>query len=381
MGNELRTMYLCIHALQVAPVSCINRDDTGSPKNCIYGGTARMRVSSQCWKRAIRMYMKEKYADDGIRTKDIVNILTKRLSDECNCDVDQASDYVVRWLKKIGILSKKYEISSGKKKGKDGQIEESSKDTSAFFSMAQIKSLVELLEERYNDEKDRKKNEDDDKEEKKREAEFEKKLRNAVKDKPSVSELLFGRMFASNPDLDYDAACQVAHAFSVNEVYEEPDYFTVVPDIKAEGAMAGSDYLDTKLFNSGVLYRFADLNISEGSELRNANYKVDAAKVASQFLESFVCSMPKGSINAYANMTLPEIVVVELRDDVPVSFAPAFVKAIEGNDIRGAAIKEMTSYEDKISRLYGGPVKKWVLGEVSLKELCAQVESEINRRL
>lgn len=39
-------LYMDIHALQVVPASCINRDDTGSPKELIYGGRIRGRVSS-----------------------------------------------------------------------------------------------------------------------------------------------------------------------------------------------------------------------------------------------------------------------------------------------------------------------------------------------
>ena len=46
MKNNL---YLDIHVLQNVPPSCINRDDTGSPKTAKYGGVVRARVSSQSW--------------------------------------------------------------------------------------------------------------------------------------------------------------------------------------------------------------------------------------------------------------------------------------------------------------------------------------------
>ena len=367
METNAKTMYLCLHALQVIPVSCINRDDTGTPKTCIYGGSSRMRVSSQCWKRAIRMYLREKYGDTGVRTKFISRILSERLVEETKYNEKEVTNFVKKWLGQAGIISSK----------------EDGKNTSAFFSNGQINSLYDLLLKRFRDEKEAEQNINEGKDEKKLDSDkkFTGGLANAIMDKPTVSELLFGRMFAGKPSLNYDAACQVAHSFSVNEVFEEPDYFTVVGDIKYEENLGGSDFLETKLFNSGVLYRFADVNLSEGTELRNEHYKIDAAKTVCQFIEAFTLSMPTGSANAYANMTLPEIVVVELRDDIPVSFAPAFVQAIEGKDICKEAIQEMERYEEKISRLYGSPVKKWVLGEVSLNELCRQVEKEINRRL
>ena len=66
----MKRLYLDIHALQIMPPSCVNRDDTNTPKTCVYGGKIRTRVSSQCWKRAIRMYMKDNELEDiGIRTK------------------------------------------------------------------------------------------------------------------------------------------------------------------------------------------------------------------------------------------------------------------------------------------------------------------------
>ena len=40
-----KRLYVDFHVLQTVPPSCINRDDTGSPKTAIYGGVTRARVS------------------------------------------------------------------------------------------------------------------------------------------------------------------------------------------------------------------------------------------------------------------------------------------------------------------------------------------------
>lgn len=45
----MNNYYIDVHVLQTVPPSCVNRDDTGSPKTSIYGGTTRARVSSQAW--------------------------------------------------------------------------------------------------------------------------------------------------------------------------------------------------------------------------------------------------------------------------------------------------------------------------------------------
>ncbi|NET62441.1 MAG: type I-E CRISPR-associated protein Cas7/Cse4/CasC, partial [Symploca sp. SIO2E6] len=49
-----------IHILQSYPVSCLNRDDVGSPKSAIFGGVRRARISSQCQKRAHRLNFNER---------------------------------------------------------------------------------------------------------------------------------------------------------------------------------------------------------------------------------------------------------------------------------------------------------------------------------
>jgi CRISPR system Cascade subunit CasC len=45
-----------IHVLQNFAPSCLNRDDTNTPKDCEFGGHRRARISSQCIKRSVRRY-------------------------------------------------------------------------------------------------------------------------------------------------------------------------------------------------------------------------------------------------------------------------------------------------------------------------------------
>ena len=70
MKNNL---YVDIHVLQNVPPSCINRDDTGSPKTAKYGGAVRARVSSQAWKHEMRKRFGE------ILDKDMVGVRTKKV--------------------------------------------------------------------------------------------------------------------------------------------------------------------------------------------------------------------------------------------------------------------------------------------------------------
>jgi CRISPR system Cascade subunit CasC len=86
------TMFIELHIVQNFPPSNLNRDDVGQPKDSDFGGFRRARVSSQCFKRAIRYAGKdpqdkggksvfERYTQVPLadRTKLIVSALTKRL--------------------------------------------------------------------------------------------------------------------------------------------------------------------------------------------------------------------------------------------------------------------------------------------------------------
>ncbi|GAG35872.1 unnamed protein product, partial [marine sediment metagenome] len=70
-----------IHVLQSFAPSNLNRDDTGAPKDAIFGGTRRARVSSQCLKRAVRRHFREKAEWKEIFS-DNLGLRSKRLLDE-----------------------------------------------------------------------------------------------------------------------------------------------------------------------------------------------------------------------------------------------------------------------------------------------------------
>ena len=76
------TKFVELHLIQNFAPSCLNRDDTGSPKDCQFGGVRRARISSQCFKRAIREHFKsdKRWSDKlGTRTKRLVEKASEQL--------------------------------------------------------------------------------------------------------------------------------------------------------------------------------------------------------------------------------------------------------------------------------------------------------------
>lgn len=62
-----------LHILQSFPVSCLNRDDVGSPKSAVFGGVPRARISSQCLKRASRVLARQNHHGfEGIRSRHLL---------------------------------------------------------------------------------------------------------------------------------------------------------------------------------------------------------------------------------------------------------------------------------------------------------------------
>jgi len=73
--------FIEIHAIQNFAPSNLNRDDTGAPKDAFFGGRRRARISSQCLKRAVREYFKQK-AKGNLFDANSIAIRTKRLQEE-----------------------------------------------------------------------------------------------------------------------------------------------------------------------------------------------------------------------------------------------------------------------------------------------------------
>ncbi|MCI5811620.1 MAG: type I-E CRISPR-associated protein Cas7/Cse4/CasC [Clostridiales bacterium] len=346
-------LYVDFHILQTVPPSCVNRDDTGSPKTAKYGGVTRARVSSQAWKRAMRVMFRETVFDPeqvGIRTKRIVGMVAEQIAKQ-NPQAD-AETLAKEALEFAGI------------KVKDAQ-----KGTDALFFMSeeQAKTLATLI---LRGEKN------------------QKTYKGALKDAPSIDMALFGRMVANAHLLSYDAAAQVAHSISTHAVENEYDYFTAVDDLAPEDN-AGAGHIGTQEFNSATLYRYATVNLME---LARSKGRKEIPSILRGFAEAFVRSMPTGKQNSFANRTLPELVYVTIRQDQPVYLGGAFEKPVEagrGGYVRGS-VDALKAYAEKTYENYGMPPKKaFAVGDgldemaetLTLPDLLDKLESAVRVEL
>lgn len=330
---DTKRLYIDLHVLQTVPPSCVNRDDTGSPKTAVYGGATRARVSSQAWKHSIRKMFAEEMEDTvetGKRTLKATDLVAKELA-VLRPEQDEAArkKAAKKALENAGI-----------------KLKDDNNAALLFLSMAQVRALAQLAAENCEDKDAYKK---------------------ALKENPSVDMALFGRMVASDASLNYDAAAQVAHSISTHAVQNEFDYFTAVDDCAPEDA-TGAGHLGTVEYNSSTLYRYATVNAVELAKMLGKENTAEAIRL---FAEAFIRSMPTGKQNSFANRTLPDAVYVTLREDQPVNLCGAFEKPVRKSaegyaEPSKAALKQ---YARQVYRCFAdAPAKSFAVG-IGMEEL------------
>jgi CRISPR system Cascade subunit CasC len=361
MNMKTNRLFLDVHILQTVPPSCVNRDDTGSPKTAVYGGATRARVSSQAWKKATRDAFKVallEEGDIGLRTKNILDLIYDDLQNKQNeADAYKYIEEVLTAanLKQSKKKDKKAEDSAGALEQKEDDGKNKKEMGALFFiSPQQVKAIAELTREYI------KKEETLSKEEFKA---WVKGLKasaiEALNSAPTIDIALFGRMVAENVELNVDASCQVAHAISTHRVENEYDYFTAVDDCANSTKMIG-----TIEYNSSTLYRYATIAIRDLE--KQLGSKEESATAAKNFLQAFITSMPTGKINTFANNTSPDYVLITLRTDTPVNLVGAFEKPIIADADEGYVSKSIEALENKANEVYKNwysePASQYVIG-------------------
>lgn len=342
--TEQKRLYVDFHVIQTVPPSCVNRDDTGSPKTALYGGVRRARVSSQSWKRAMREMFNEQFKENtGIRTKRLVELVQKEIqSIQPEVNDDEAVALAERIINLCGISTEK----KGDDKGKTKAL--------FFISKTQVHNLAEYIWLHQNE---------DDKD-------IKKAVKNMLNKDHSVDIALFGRMVADDQNLNADASAQVAHSISTHRVENEYDYFTALDDLSTKEDTAGADMIGIVEFNSATMYRYANVAVHTLQSELNEEKELTVQAVTA-FAEAFIKSMPTGKQNTFANRTLPDAVMITIRHDQPINFVGAFeepIRTTEGGYVKPST-QRLEKYAQQVYDTYlEAPEKAWQIGMGNLNE-------------
>lgn len=341
MNNSYRNTRIEFHILQSFPVTCLNRDDVGAPKTAIVGGVTRARVSSQCWKRQVRLAMHELGVKLGIRTKKAEEIFT-RACQQAGASESQAA-------------------ACGKK-----IADQLSDDTLLFVSDSEAEAFAAYAQELAFD---------DNKIKDKELAKVAKKALTPAADALDIA--LFGRMVAKAAEMNVEAAASFAHAISTHKVSNEVEFFTALDDLQDE---PGSAHMGSLEFNSATYYRYISLDLGQLAQTMGAD---DLKKAIAAFTQALFIAVPNARQTTQSGASPWEFarVLVRKGQRLQVPFETP-VKAREGGYLQ-PSIDSLKAYLDKKEKLAGsmfGKLAAYEWGEnddYSIDDLVADLQSHV----
>jgi CRISPR system Cascade subunit CasC len=180
---------------------------------------------------------------------------------------------------------------------------------------------------------------------------MKKDFQNGIKNRTSAPDIaLFGRMLAENPNLNLDAACQVAHAISTHEVATaEFDYFTAVDDLNTDEE-TGAGMLGLVAFNSATYYR--NVRLDWHQLVSNLNGDVELAlHTVNAFMRAFALAVPTGMQNSFINKHAPDFLLAVVRpNNDGQSLVNAFEKPVNaGKDgYAQASVEALARYWEQV---------------------------------
>lgn len=317
------TQFIQLHVLTSYPPSNLNRDDMGRPKTARMGNTERLRISSQSLKRHWRtsdVFEQALAGHLGTRTKRLGHDIYEKLLQGGLKD-KEASDIASTIAGQFGKVSTK----------RVHEIEQL-----VHISPNEQQAINDLVNQVIQN--------------KAKPADADLVL--LKKDNMAVDIALFGRMLASKPEQNIDAACQVAHAISVQQIVIEDDYFTAVDDLQNPDDSAGAAHIGESNFASAVFYEYICINKDLLVENLNGDTAL-AEKALAALTEAIATVSPSGKQNSFASRAFASFILAEKGAEQPRSLSVAFLKAINTENVLPDAIDSLVAHQQKFNQVYG----------------------------
>lgn len=350
-NNPFINTRLEFHILQSFPVNCLNRDDVGSPKTAIIGGSTRARVSSQCWKRQVRLAMTQLGTVSGVRTK----LLGKLVAEACRNEGASEEEAINCGREIQNIFIK--EEGSGKKKTEDENNEKKTNDTLLFLSPNEVKAIALELKACGFVPDQILKQKDKDKQAKELSKFIHKHTSKAV---DALDVALFGRMIAQADSMKVEGAASFAHAISTHKVNNEVEFFTALDDLSEEN---GAAHLGSLEYNSATYYRYISLDLGQ---LWNTLKGVEITKALEAFVKALFIAIPTARQTTMSASSQWDFAKIFIRKGqrLQLSFETA-VKPKEGGYLQPSieALTSNLSIKEKRAGSLFGKEAEWTFGE------------------
>lgn len=350
-------MLLEIHMLKNYPPTNLNRDDTGAPKTCVFGGFTRGRISSQCLKRSWRKseIFKAEIGEKnlGVRTRTLPSLVAEKL-----LEMGTPPEYVELIKPLISKFGSKEKNKNDNKASSEKKTKDDDKTAQVmFFSPQDIETVANAIKSKLDGCSSKN-------EVKKLKAdELQKGITDASKRSITLDIALFGRMVTCDAFRDVEASMQVAHAISTNKVCVESDYFAAMDDRLGSTDLdeKGAAMLGDMDYNASCYYIYASLDTDKLRD--NLNYTEDAEGIVQRAIPALLRAMaltnPSGKQNSFAGPVMPSAVLVECKDKkIPTSMVNAFVRPVISADLVEESIHRLADEVDMMKRNFGLSVKE-----------------------
>jgi CRISPR system Cascade subunit CasC len=340
--------FVNFHLLMSHSPSCLNRDDMGMQKTAIFGGTRRVRISSQSLKRALRTsaYYEEQFGKPSERTKQLTLLRDKY---RALLKAKYAEPVIDTVLMALAGVKEIKELEEKVKKGQGNDIDRTKWEGTesgavAAWSVYETEKYCELytrLQAEHSDDKAFQKAW-----EKETKKDSFKKFNDAFQN--SVDIALSGRMATSGIMTSVDAALAVAHVIATHTIDGDLDWFTAVDDLTQEAGETGSAHLDTQEFSAGVFYRYASLNLAQLQENLGDASREKALEIAAHTLHMLATVIPDAKRNSTAADNPADFVCVALSDQ-PISLANAFEEPVKSKSgFLKPSIEQFINYKERV---------------------------------
>jgi CRISPR system Cascade subunit CasC len=341
--------FLQLHILTSYPPANLNRDDTGRPKTALMGDAQRLRVSSQCGKRAWRtsdvfksaltqgqagvsmpgvvLWEDTPHAHLGTRTKETGVQVYRALAARSIKDKD-AKAWAASIAQQFGKLQKEK---------KDEPLNELRIEQLCHVSPEErsaIDALVQVCVARQS-------------------APTDAELELLRQPQAAVDIAMFGRMLANTPAYNVEAAVQVAHAITVHKAAVEDDYFSAVDDLNRDDKGAG--HIGERGFGAGLFYQYVCVN----RELLASNLGGDAElakRSIGALLHAIAKVAPTGMQNSHGSRAYASYMLAEKGDQQPRSLVQAFLKPVkpaEDGDMHELSVSATERRCTNFDKVYG----------------------------
>ena len=321
--------FVQLHLLTSHAPANLNRDDLGRPKTAIMGGATRLRISSQSLKRAWRtseVFAQALAGHLGTRTKEMgVRVCTRLL--EAGAKDKNARE----WARAIaGVFGT---LESTKDGGEELDLRIKQLVHFSPEEMQAIDDLVTKLTERGSTPTDE---------------ELELLREGSI----AADIAMFGRMLASKPRFNVEAAVQVAHAITVHKVAVENDFFTAVDDLNDGQDNIGAGHMGETEFGAGLFYQY--ICIDRQLLLENLGGREDLSQRAiAALVEAAAKVSPTGKQASFASRARASYIFCERGDVQPRSLAVAFLDPVSDRSVLASAIEKLTETGTRMAKAYG----------------------------